>query len=140
MTLEYIKIYSSLPCRYPEEYHTTHSNEKFQISKHNIIFSNYLKTHLVNRWKHLTYFIENHHRGITGRGRSKMISLFVGYQSLFLNAVCKCLPRILCMVLSGSLIFSLTPKFVLLLWTRYFWFSVCNIENKSIMTGWPLQR
>lgn len=35
---------------------------------------------------------------------------------------------------------SLIPIFIQVLWTRYFCFSVCNIKNKSIMTGWPLWR
>lgn len=103
-------------------------------------FQGLLKTHLVSRCaEHLAHFQGRHHYEIAQEAEAKKPSLFIGHQSLFLNAVCQCLSRILCMALGGRN-FCLTPIFVRLLWKRYFCFSVCSIENKSIMTGWPLWR
>lgn len=105
---EYIKIYSTLPCRQPEEYYTIYSDETFQTSKHNIIFSIYLKIHLVSRTVELlAYFMGSHHCEIICRGRSEKYCGTVLWDSeawskrTASSRVCQRLSSMLCMALGG---------------------------------------
>lgn len=78
-----------------------------------LYFQQSLKTRLVSRCvEYLAYFQGSHHCEISHEAEAKKKhSLFMGHQSLFLNAVCQCLSRILCKALCGRT-FSLTPIFV----------------------------
>jgi hypothetical protein len=118
LTSEYIKIYSALPCRQPEKCYTIYSDEKFQTSKHSVIFGVYFKMHLVRRSiEHLTYFTEPAPWDHRQRQKWKVLlwDSLVGQQSLMLKCcVFSCLSTLLyhlCMALSGRVWFQYLYKF-----------------------------